>query len=64
MVCVTGGRECNGCGRCFKDVPEFTCPICGADLRETDKVYLNGIGDLIGCENCVDEKEAYVFFEE
>lgn len=39
MVCVTGGRECDGCSRCFRDDPVYTCPVCGTELDPHDKVY-------------------------
>lgn len=63
MVCVTGGRECDGCGRCFPEAREHECPACGATLGETDSVFVIG-GEIVGCEYCVREKQAYEVFEE
>ena len=39
MICVSGARECDGCGRCFPDSPIYTCPACGEELDATDTVY-------------------------
>lgn len=48
------GKECDGCGDCQAD-KEYYCPICG-ELVE-DKVYVDNNGEIIGCENCVTEKD-------
>lgn len=34
------------------------CPICGCVLSEQDKIYKNVENEIIGCENCVSEREA------
>ena len=33
-----------------------TCPICGGLLYFTDTVYLDSQGEILGCENCVQER--------
>lgn len=38
LVCITGGKECDGCGRCTEiekqagesAYPEHCCPYCGS----------------------------------
>lgn len=63
MVCVSGGRECDGCGRCFLDAQTYTYPACGEELNETDEVYIMG-NEIIGCEYCTEKKQAFDAFEE
>lgn len=59
MVCVTGGRECDGCSRCFKDDPVYTCPVCGTELDSEDRVYMNDCGEIFGCEYCINIVRAH-----
>ena len=62
MICVSGARECDGCGRCFPDSPIYTCPACGEELDATDTVYLHR-GEVIGCAYCTNKKQAYEAME-
>ena len=55
MRCVNGGRECNGCGACFADIPQFICPVCGQVAYES--VFVDRDGDIIGCDRCAEIKE-------
>ena len=55
FMCKLGKGECDGCMAC-QPTPHYYCPICGKEVYET--VYVND-GDVIGCENCVAEKEPY-----
>lgn len=59
MVCVTGGRECDGCSRCFQDDPVYTCPVCGTELDSEDRVYMNDCGEITGCEYCINIVRAH-----
>lgn len=36
------------------------CPVCG---EECDTVYLQG-SEVIGCENCIDEQDAWEWREQ
>lgn len=63
MVCVTGGRECDGCGRCSQREQTYICPACGEELDEADEVYIMG-HEVVGCEYCTEKKQAYEAFEE
>lgn len=49
-----GGKECDGCGDCQQD-NEYYCPVCGELVEE--KVYVDNNGEIVGCENCVTEKD-------
>ena len=60
-MCVNGGsRECDGCGACEKEV-HYYCPVCDAEVFET--VYVDENKEVVGCENCVKEKEPYEVLE-
>ncbi len=63
MVCVSGGRECDGCGRCFPEAREYECPACGATLNEADTVYVID-NEVVGCEYCTKLQQAYEVFDE
>lgn len=41
--------------------PMPICPECGA---ECEWYYRNQIGEIIGCENCIDSLDAYAYEEE
>lgn len=41
--------------------PMPVCPECGA---ECEWYYRNQIGEIIGCENCIDSLDAYAYEEE
>ena len=64
MVCVIGGRECDGCSRCFRDDPVYTCPVCGTELDPHDKVYKTDSGEIAGCEYCINIIRAYIALKE
>lgn len=34
------------------------CPHCGEELNYDDKVFLDGHGQAIGCEFCIEVKDA------
>ena len=54
-------RECDGCGDCQPE-EEYYCPVCG-ELVE-DRVYVSTDGDILGCENCVKEKDPREMLED
>ena len=59
MSCVTGGRECTGCGACRETEEEkalYNCINCNEDIYEGD-MYYEVAGDIY-CENCVKWLEA------
>lgn len=35
------------------------CPNCGRELSDTDDVMLDQFGNMIGCEWCLDIKQAW-----
>ena len=41
--------------------PMPVCPECG---EECETLYRNSIGEIIGCDHCVDALDAYVWAEE
>lgn len=41
----------------------MTCPNCGAELSDMNKVYLTEFGVPIGCENCMRTVPAYELIE-
>lgn len=41
------------------DVPE--CPVCGA---ECDTIYTSMNGEVLGCNECINSKDAYDYMEE
>ena len=54
LTCITGGRECTGCGACRKIDEEkvlYNCIACGKEIYEGD-MYYKVSGDTY-CENCV-----------
>ena len=55
-------RECDGCGDCQPEEKEYYCPVCG-ELVE-DRVYVSTDGDILGCENCVKEKDPREMLED
>ena len=32
------------------------CPVCG---EETDTLYQDGMGDIVGCERCLEQIDAW-----
>lgn len=63
MICVSGARECDGCGRCFPGSPIYTCPACGEELDAISSVYLHE-GEIVGCEYCIRTRQLYTVMEE
>ncbi len=56
MVCVTGGRECDGCMRCREQKVVEVCRGCGEDICDGDEYF-----DVLGkpyCECCCERKTA------
>lgn len=43
------------------DPVEVVCPVCGADCR---KYYRNLNGEILGCEECVEEVSAEDYLDE
>ena len=41
----------------------YTCPVCGAEIKDTDYLYVDRSGDVIGCEHCICERQAYEVVE-
>lgn len=56
LPCVSGTRECNGCGACRKDMPKkaYICDHCGAIIYEQEEYY--SIDGYHYCEICMTEK--------
>lgn len=50
LACITGGKECDGCGRCWETKRVFLCPVC---RKPAERVYVR-LGNIIGCEGCVE----------
>ena len=36
--------------------PPVFCPVCGS---ECDWTYINELGDVVGCDECLEEMDAY-----
>lgn len=36
------------------------CPVCG---QECDTIYLDAYGDAVGCENCIETVDSYIWRE-
>lgn len=55
-------KDCDGCGCCQSD-RECECPECG---KVAETLYISNVNDeILGCENCIIEKDAYeVLYEE
>jgi hypothetical protein len=53
MYCVSGGKECNGCGKCFPE--PYKCPICGGEPTD---VYKDKYGEIFGCDLCIKKTDA------
>lgn len=53
MYCVSGGKECDGCGKCLPK--NYICPVCGC---EPEKVYFDALGVVVGCDLCLEMKWA------
>ncbi len=51
LTCITGGRECTGCGACRKIDEEkvlYNCIACGDKIYEGDIIVLYGLKRKIG----------------
>ncbi len=59
--CVNNhARECDGCMDC-KPISHYYCPVCGEEIYET--VFVDGGGEVIGCEHCVETCEPHEVLE-
>lgn len=57
MICVTGGRECDGCMACQPEPRVvFTCRGCGEDIVEGEDYYK--VAGEPYCEECVSPETA------
>ena len=54
MICRSGCRECDGCMSCQDEMP--ICPVCD---NETDAYYFDKYNEIIGCDECVEKKDAW-----
>lgn len=62
MLCVSGLRECDGCGECGMNREIHTCSSCGEGLYEgNDAYYING---EYYCETCIDNSRMVIEREE
>ena len=60
--CIKNGvRECDGCMSC-RDEKSVCCPVC--DERIIEKAYVNRDNEIVGCKNCIREKEPYEVIED
>lgn len=62
LTCITGGKECDGCGNC-KQEDIFNCPVCGKELTDWDELYTNIHSDVVGCEYCVEKIQGCEYHE-
>ncbi len=37
----------------FQTLPEYSCPVCGAQLDGGDRLAENKDGDTVGCDYCI-----------
>ena len=37
----------------------YKCPVCGEEIKESDYIYVDKAGEIIGCEHCLFEMQAY-----
>jgi DNA-directed RNA polymerase subunit RPC12/RpoP len=37
----------------FQTLPEYACPVCGAQLLGGDRLAENKDGDTVGCDYCI-----------
>ena len=61
MCIKVHNKECNGCMECKGSNEPYYCEICGEEVCE--KVYVSINGDIVGCENCIEEKEPCDVYE-
>jgi predicted amidophosphoribosyltransferase len=60
MCIKNSSLECDGCMAC-REEKRYRCPVCGEEILE--KVFVDYMGNVIGCENCAEEKDPWEFFE-
>lgn len=54
-ICYTGTKECDGCMRCYKEVPSASfCDIRDICIFNDNEKHLKD--DLVLCENCFKEE--------
>ena len=56
MICRTGARECDGCGRCMEPVGKSigACAKCGENVMPSDDRYEFPGGEIVH-DDCVIE---------
>ena len=60
-LCIkNANKECDGCMECKGSEPYY-CEVCGEEVSE--RVYVSINGDIVGCENCIEEKEPCDVYE-
>lgn len=47
----------DGCGQKINEKVK-KCPECGNDVEYDTQIYLSSFGDILGCQNCIDVKNA------
>lgn len=58
MICVSGGRECDGCTMC-QPVTIYRCDLCGEDIMEGESYWIDiWSGRLCGDCYLTDENNA------
>ena len=48
----------------YPSPPETATPICPECGEECEKIYRSVNGEVIGCENCIREQDAWEYLEE
>ena len=57
FACVTGGKLCDGCMRCYEEAhDELRCPVCKELLNPGEDVFIDRDGFVLGCEYCLKRK--------
>lgn len=44
--------------------PEQQNPVCPECGEECEVIYFNSCGEVVGCDNCITEKDAYDWADE
>lgn len=57
VYCKYGG-QCVGCMSCRSD-ESLRCPVCGTELERDNRIYMDSSGQIVGCCDCIEEKEAW-----
>lgn len=48
----------------YPSPPEYTVPVCPVCGEECDRIYRNKNREIIGCDNCIYEQDAWEWAEE